>query len=223
MVGDGLQAGEDQQGRVAHVPPHVDEGDSRNGPLIAAEEGDAGQAHPVDDLVHDAQLVVQHPEPEQRDDHVSHEERQQQDAADEGGLGHAVHEERESDGDDGLETDVQCNVLDGDGHRVPEQVVAEDRRVVLQADPGGITQDAVLGEAEVDAPDGGDEEEKNKADHRREDEEQRDLQVTDPADAEPFWFARLGKRGGLRLFGKVVIFDPFLTVMWVTTDGNLHE
>ena len=73
---------------------------------------------------------------------------------------------------------------DGDGHGVPEQVVAEDRRVVLQADPGGITQDAVLGEAEVDAPDGGDEEEKNKADHRREDEEQCDLQVTDPADAE---------------------------------------
>ena len=66
VVRDRLQAGEDQQGGVAHVAPDVDEGDGRDGPSRAAEERDPVQADPLEELVDDADLVVEHPEPQQR-------------------------------------------------------------------------------------------------------------------------------------------------------------
>ncbi len=188
------------------MPPDVDAGDGGDGPLLAAEKGDAGQAKPVDDLVDDPDLVVEHPEPQQRDDHVGHQERQQQGAADQRGFGHPVHQERQPEGDDGLETNVQPDVLEGDGHGVPEQLVGEDRRVVPGADPGGIAQDAVLGEAEVDAADRGHQEESDEADHGRKDKEQRDPQVAEAASpAGPGSFPAVRGLGsashGIRKFG----------------------
>ena len=42
-----------------------------------------------------------------------------------------VHQQGQAERDDGLEADVECHVLDGHGHGVPEQLVREDRGVVV--------------------------------------------------------------------------------------------
>ncbi len=91
-----------------------------------------GRPSPLDELVDDADLVVQHPEPEQGGDDVGHQVGQQQCAADEGGLRHPVHQERQAQGEGGLEHDVDEDVLAGDGQCVPEQRVLGDRLVVVE-------------------------------------------------------------------------------------------
>ena len=131
------------------MPPDVDEGDRRDGPRLAAEEGDLVDADPFEDLVDDADLVVERPEPDQRDDHVGDEVGQQEAPADQRGLGQPVHEHCETERDDRLEADVEDDVLQRHLHRVPEQVVLDDLAVVVQPDELRGTQQAVLGEAEI--------------------------------------------------------------------------
>ncbi|MGX1159588.1 hypothetical protein RKD54_000497 [Pseudarthrobacter sp. SLBN-100] len=209
MAGDGLQAGEDQQRGVAHVPPGVDQGLGGDGPRFTAEERHAGKAAPFNELVHHADLVVEHPEPQQRGDDVGHQVRQQQGSPDDGRFGHLVHQEGQAQRQCGLEDDVQEYVLPRDGKGVPEEGVLGDGRVVLHAHPLGVSQDVVFGEAQVHAAEGGHHVENDEPDHGRGDEKQCDLEVPEPAEAALGPGFDLGRSDRAWVFGKGGHLRPF--------------
>ncbi|MDQ0922063.1 hypothetical protein QF038_000571 [Pseudarthrobacter sp. W1I19] len=224
MARDGLQAGEDQQRCVTHVPPGVNQGLGGNGPLLAAEECHAGEPRPLDQLVHHADLVVEHPEPQQCGDDVGHQVRHQQGAADDGGFDHLVHKERQAQGQCGLQDDVQENVLACDGQGIPEQRVPGDSRVIVHPYPFRVSEDVVLGEAEVHAADGGDHVEGDEPDHCRGDEKQCDLEVPELAEAaSALRFFRYGRNRSW-VFGKGGHLRPFPDCDGGNKlESNLHE
>ena len=76
-----LQAGEDDERGVAHVP-HLPTASVGSDPLRGAEEADVGPADRVHDPVDDADLGVEHPLPDQRGDDAGHQERQQHEPTD---------------------------------------------------------------------------------------------------------------------------------------------
>ena len=172
-----LQAGEDQQRGVAHVPPDVDECDRRDRPVRVGEERDPSDAQPLQHLVADAEPGVEDPQPDDAGDDVRHEVRSEYHAAQEGGAGEAVHQHGDQQCHGGLHTDVDDDVLDGDPQRVPEDGVADHPPVVVEPGPPGCAQQAELGEAEVDPAQGRPQQEGEVAQQRRCEKECRDAAV----------------------------------------------
>ena len=173
---DRLQAREDEQGRVPHVPPHVDDRDGGNGQR-RGEEVRLGTRQGFQELVGDTQGVVQDPQPQHGGDHVGDQVGRQHDRAHEGGLGQALHEDGDEERQDRLETDVDDHVLHGDDDGVPEGVVLGHALVVVQAGELLGGQEVVLGEGQPDASEERPDVEGDESDRRREDEGEAELDV----------------------------------------------
>nr|WP_315973833.1 hypothetical protein [Curtobacterium flaccumfaciens] len=144
---------------------------------FALQERDAVEPECREHLVADAELGVEDPEPDQGGDDVRHQVRREHDAAHEGRLGQAVHHHGDEQRDDGLDDDVDEDVLDGHHHRVPEDRVLHQAGVVLQAGELGLGEQVVRREAQVDAPHGRPGEEHREPDGCRGDEDEREPQV----------------------------------------------
>ena len=146
----------------------------------AAEEGNAADADEFQELVDDAQVRVEHPEPDQRDDDVGDEVGQQQDPAGERRGRDLLHQQGDRQRENGLHHDVDQHVLQRHQQRLGQHRVAEHLLVVGEADPFRRAVAAVVvGEAQVDTPERRPDEEHAEADQRREDEPDGGLEVAD--------------------------------------------
>ena len=101
-------------------------------------------------------------------------------AADDRRLDQPLHQHGQPDRKQGLEDDVEENVLQRDHQRVPEQLVVGDLDEVVEADEVRGPEEVVLGQAEVEATDRRIQIEDQEADRGRRDEQQRHSQLAPP-------------------------------------------
>jgi hypothetical protein len=186
--GDHHEAAEQQQRRVAHVAPDVDAGDRGDDLALVTEEALARDPDRVQVVVDDAEVGIEHPHPQQRQDHVRDQPRQHDDAAHDDRLGEAVHQHGDRQRQDRLDADVDDHVLERDPQRVPEQRVVEHLLVVLSAHPvPAVLQQVEVGEAQVEAAQRRIGVEDHEADEAREQEEPRDDGLAPDCDSARAW------------------------------------
>ena len=129
------------------------------------------QAEPAQHGVDDAENRIEQPKKDHRRGHVGDQERQDHQRARPQRAGQAVEQDRDADADDHLNRHVDDDILRGDAHRVPEQVVAEQAPIIAQADPARLAQQVPVGEADDDRADRRVDVEHQEADQRRRDEQ----------------------------------------------------
>src|SRR5690606_11557621 len=185
VLRDGLQPREEQERRVPEVPPDVDERDRGDDERLVAEEHDAVPAEPLDHLVDEPEPVVEQHQEEHRRDDVGDEVRREDDAAHHHRAREPVHEDRQEDGEDGLEADVEHDVPERDLERVPEDGVRDHPLVVLEPDEPAGAERGRVHEAQPDAAQRGPQEEDDEAGARGQQEEQRGGQVAQVPGATP--------------------------------------
>ena len=88
-----------------------------------------------------------------------------------------MHQYCEEQCEDGLDSDVDRNVLERDPQSVPYEWVVNCLGVVVETNKFWISEDVVFREAQVDAPNRGVEDEDSKPDQRGAHEDQRGQEV----------------------------------------------
>ena len=137
LLGDAGQAGQHQQGHEGGRVPDVDDDERPQCQAGVAQPGHLGQADQGEQPVEDAEVVAQQDAPDEPDDDVGHEHRQQQQdehraPAPEG----LVEEHGQADAQHDLDRQGRDHEADGQLQGVPEAVVAEGPYVVVQPDEG---------------------------------------------------------------------------------------
>src|SRR5690606_39204486 len=130
------------------------------GPLRVVQPRGPVDAEPAEHGVEQAVLRVEQPEPDgRRRDGRGHHGDVEQGAEDARRAGAAVQQQRRAERDEQARGHVQRGVEGGVADGDPEDRVVDDPRVVVQAHPLEVPDDGVVGEAQPDRHDDGQEQE----------------------------------------------------------------
>ena len=175
LLGQALQAGQQEQGEPGRPQPDVGQHDDAEGAPAFDQPRLAFEAQPLEHGVHDPELVVEHPAHHDGGDHRRHHQRHQQHGLhDLLAAERPVEQQRQREAENQRAGHAQHHEDEGVGqHDFEESRIGDHRPVVVEADPGllGIVERPVS-EAGIGADGDRQDLEQQQEERRRCDQEQ---------------------------------------------------